>query len=145
MMRICLNYCVMMSMICIMNGCNSDSKKGQPVSAKFELGTIQFYHKQKEIPEGYELSLVTRYTVDDKKIDDETSNYFQYQLGKKIKLVIGSDTILPGLFYYVPLIRETEKEVDCKYILTASDIKKEKRVIIDDSILDFNKINVSLK
>lgn len=130
---------------CFFFGCKSKGREIETYSAKFQLGTVQFASSEKSITAGHELTLLSRWQIDSKKRDRTLNNYFQYELGKKIKLIIGgTDTIIPGLSYYVPLMKETEREIDCKYILSAEDIKKPKRIIIDDPMLDLNKINITL-
>jgi hypothetical protein len=47
--------------------------------------------------------------------------------------------------YYLPLINDLEKEVDVKFLITQSNIEKEKKIIIQDSIFNFNKVNISFK
>jgi len=126
------------------HSCNS--KKKLPVlTADFELGKIKMISSVKEQPEGHELTMITKFELKKDNLGPELNTYFQYHLGDKIKLVIGNDTIKPALSYYVPMVNELEKEIDCKYILQAKDLDKPKRVIIHDSILDFNKVDISLK
>src|SRR5436190_17894226 len=126
-------------------GC-SGSKKQVPLSADFKLGKINAISTRKTLATGQEeLTLMTRFELGQKKINGELSNYFQYQLGKKIKLIIEGDTLNPVLFYYLPLISETEKEIDVKFLIDKQSVEKTKQIIINDSILDFNKINISFK
>lgn len=121
----------------------SGSKKAVPMKALFDGGEVQFLHKGVATGSGYELTLMSRYWLDKKELSPELSNYFQYQLGKKIKLVIGSDTLAPALFYYLPLIAENEKEIDVKYRLEENQINQRKKIIIDDSVFNLHKINLA--
>jgi hypothetical protein len=125
-------------------GCNS--KKKLPVSsADFALGKINMISTVKQNAGVHELTLMTRFALKKNNIGPDLNTYFQYQLGGKIMLLIEKDTIKPALFYYIPLVNELEKEIDCKYILQAKDLDKPKSIIINDSILDFNKVAISLK
>ena len=121
----------------------SDTKKPVPMKALFDGGEVQFIQSSTETATGYELTLMSRYWLDKKELSPELSNYFQYQLGKKVKLVIGADTILPSLFYYIPLIGEKEKEIDLKYNLEKKQSGQRKRIIIDDSVFNLYKINLA--
>lgn len=135
---------ITMAIVFLLCGCSV--KKKQPVfTADFSLGKMKVIKKEKELAEGVELTLMTRYALKKELGSAGLSTYFQYELGNKIKLVINNDTIKPSLTYYVPLISETEKEIDCKYMLKKEDADRVKRIIVNDSILDFNKINISFK
>jgi len=126
--------------------CASPSKqKTEPaLTADFALGKINVARQLKAQDSVYELTLQTRYELK-KQLDPRLSNYFQYQLGKKISLIIGTDTIAPNLSYYVPLLSDVQKEIDCKYMLQDSDKDKPKRIIINDAILNFDKVDISFK
>jgi len=128
----------------LMASCKNKPRQA-PFNATFALGQVKLIHNQKTLQGGEELTLMTRFELNKKGMNAETSNYFQYQLGKKIKLVIDKDTLTPGLFYYIPLINETEKEIDSKFLISAENNTKTKQVIIDDTLFDFNKINISFK
>jgi hypothetical protein len=132
--------------VCCCFSCASGPKQKTepPLSADFALGKINVVKQSKAQNGGYELTLLTRYELK-KQLDPSLSNYFQYQLGKKISLVIGKDTIQPSLSYYVPLIDGVQKEIDCKYLLQDAEKDKPKRMIINDAILDFNKVDISFK
>lgn len=133
---------MVVSGLCI--GCKS--KKIQPVSsAEFALGKINMISTVKQNAGIHELTLMTRFVLKKNIVGPDLNTYFQYQLGSKIMLLIENDTIKPALFYYIPLVNELEKEINCKYILQANDLDKPKRIIINDSILDFNKVAISLK
>jgi hypothetical protein len=121
----------------------SESKKAVPMKALFDGGEVQFLHKGAATASGYELTLMSRYWLDKKELSPELSNYFQYQLGKKIKLVIGNDTVAPALFYYIPLIAENEKEIDLKFRLEKEQVDQVKKIIIDDSVFNLHKINLA--
>jgi hypothetical protein len=123
----------------------SSKRKPEVFSADFDLGKMKILSQSKQVAEGYELTLITRYELKNKILNPELSTYFQYHLGNKINLVIDGDTIKPGLAYYVPLISETEKEIDCKYLLEKGDMDKAKRIIVNDSILGLNTVNISFK
>lgn len=126
------------------NGCSS--KKAPVVStADFALGKIKMISSVKEQQDAHELTVITKFELKKDNMGPDLNTYFQYQLGDKIKLLIGTDTIKPALSYYVPLINELEKEIDSKYVLQTKDLDKPRRVIIHDSILDFNKVDISLK
>lgn len=132
-----------MVIISLLFSCVSQ-KKQEVLAADFSLGKMKVIKKEKVLDGGTEVTLVTRYELK-KRIDGSLSTYFQYELGDKIKLVINNDTIKPRLSYYVPLISETEKEIDCRYLLQKKDMDKSKRIIVHDSILGFDKINISFK
>lgn len=132
-----------MSLASLCYGCNS--KKKLPVSsADFALGKINMINTTKQDAGVHELKLMSRFELR-KSLDPEFSNYFQYHLGDKIKLIIDQDTLKPVLSNYIPLVNELVKEIDCTYILQAKDLEKPKKIIIDDSILDLNKVAISLK
>ena len=124
-------------------GCSQ--KNNNTLKAKFELGDITFFSKSKDVGEASELTLVTRFELKNDALSDDMSSYFQYQLGKNISLVIDNDTLQPSLSYYVPIIKENQKEIDCKYLLDKKYHNKSKRVIINEKMLGFEKINVLLK
>lgn len=123
----------------------SQRNKNESFKGSFDLGEVIFFTKSKEIGEKTELSLVARFELKKEGLSDDLSSYFQYELGKKINLVIDNDTLSPNLSYYVPIIKENQKEIDCKYILDKNSINKTMHVIINDNILGFNKINVLIK
>jgi hypothetical protein len=127
--------------------CSGAGKKQKPqaLSAVFQLGTVRFISSQKKTDKGYEFTLMSRYNINKKELNSVVNNYFHYQLGKHIKLLVGQDTISPALSYSMPLIADTEKEVDCKYQVSDADIGKPKRIIYTDSIYDLEKINISIK
>jgi hypothetical protein len=125
-------------------GCNN-KKKIMPLTAQFELGKIRVIEKRKTISEGQELTLMVRFEIEKKKQQRNATEYFQYQLGKKIKVVIDTDTLQPLISYYLPLINDVEKEIDVKFLIIQSNISKEKKIIIQDSIFNFNKVNISFK
>src|SRR5437868_9952037 len=102
-------------------GCH-ERKKYTAQEAKFELGKILVFHTVKN----NELTLINRYELDKPHLSPSLSNYFQYELGNKIKLVIGKDTIKPGVSYYVPLLSEKQREIDCKYMLDDAALNKPK-------------------
>jgi hypothetical protein len=124
-------------------GCNN--KKLVPLTDSFELGKIKVIEKRKTISEGQELTLMIRLEIERKKQQRNATEYFQYQLGKKIKVVIDKDTLQPLISYYLPLINDLEKEIDAKFLITHSNINKQKRIIIQDSLFNFNKVNISFK
>ncbi len=130
-------------LITICSSCSSTKQKLVPLTAEFELGKINIIHKVEPVSGGNELTLISRYELKKDNMGASLSNYFQYHLGGKIRVLIGNDTIKPSISYYVPLIDEKEKEIDCKYLLQASDLSKPKRIIIVDSILEFNKVDIS--
>ena len=138
-----IKWLVSIAVTSLLYGCIS-KKKQDVLTADFSLGKMKVIKKEKKLDDTIELTLMTRYELK-KGISGGLNNYFQYELGNKIKLVINNDTIKPGLSYYVPLISEAEKEIDCTYLLQKSDADKIKRIIVDDSILGFNKINISFK
>jgi|GEM_PF-2600654 len=135
---------VYMIVFFIAGGSCSESKKAAPVKALFDGGEVQFLHKGVATDSGYELTLMSRYWLDRKDLSPELSNYFQYQLGKKIRLVIGSDTLEPALFYYIPLIAGNEKEIDLKYRLEEKQINQKKKIVIEDSVFNLHKINLAI-
>lgn len=128
----------------LITGCNT-KKKIKPLTANFEFGKIKIIDKRREISEGQELTLMVRFEIERKKQQLNTSEYFQYQLGKKIKVVIGKDTLQPLIFYCLPLINDLEKEIDVKFLIPQSNIDKLKQIIIEDSVFNFNKVNISFK
>jgi len=132
---------VLLIMIC--TSCSSSQKKVVPLSAEFALGKINIITKMQQAEAGNELTLISRYDLKKDKMGADLNNYFQYHLGDKIRVLIGNDTIKPSLSYYVPLIDEKQKEIDCKYLLQVSDLGKPKRIIIADSVLDLNKVDIS--
>jgi hypothetical protein len=140
-------FTVTLGLLGLFASCSSKRKPAESIesTADFSLGKIRMINKVKPQADGHELTLMTRYELKKNGLGPELSNYFQYQLGGKIKLLVGNDTIEPSLFYYVPLANELQKEIDCKYVLQAADLDKPKRVIIQDSILEFNKVDISLK
>jgi hypothetical protein len=114
-------------------------------TANFDGGTVRITSYQKPLgPQGYELTIAARYELK-KKPDAMSNEYFQYQLGKKMKLVVGKDTISPSLFYYLPLIREDQKEIDCRYVLSSAERGEPKRFIIDDSLFRFNQLTLPIQ
>jgi hypothetical protein len=123
--------------------CNN--KKTVPLTANFDLGKIKIIEKRKTIPEGQELTLMVRFEIERKKQQRNATEYFQYQLGKQIKVVIDKDTLQPLISYYLPLINDLEKEIDVKFLITDNNIDKVKRIIIQDSVFNFNKVNISFK
>jgi hypothetical protein len=143
-MKYTIRLLLIVAVLHFIGGCK-DKKKQVPLSADFKLGKINVINTRKVVENGEELTLMTRFELGNKKINAELSNYFQYQLGKKIKLIIEGDTLNPVLFYYLPLINEAQKEIDVKFLINGPAIYKEKRMIIQDSILDFNKVNISFK
>ena len=130
--------------LCLTIGSSCRTKK-VPLTSDFKLGKIKIIDVKKATEAGEEITLMTRFEFKKNQLNGEQSNYFQYQLGKKIKLVLGKDTLQPVLFYYIPMINELEKEIDVKFLISKQNIDKTKRIIIHDSILDFNKINISFK
>ncbi len=128
----------------LLSGCRT-AEKQKPVTAMFQLGEIKFLTAKKKTDKGYELTLMSRFQLTKKGMSSELSNYFQYQLGSKIQLVAGKDTLKPLLSYYIPLIQETEKEIDCKYQVPEASIDKPKRILFADSVLDLEKINITIK
>jgi hypothetical protein len=127
----------------LITSCNN--KKIVPLTANFELGKIRVIEKRKTVSEGQELTLMVRFEIEKKKQQRNATEYFQYQLGKKIKVVIDKDTLQPLISYYLPLINDVEKEIDVKFLISQSNISKEKKIIIQDSIFNFNKVNISFK
>lgn len=127
--------------------CSSCNSKKMPAvsTADFALGKIKMISTVKQQGDIQELTMITKFELKKAGLGPELNTYFQYYLGDKIKLLMGKDTLKPALSYYVPLVNELEKEIDCKYILQSKDLDKPKRVIIHDSILDFNKVDISLK
>jgi len=125
-------------------GCAAKPKQ-KALTADFRLGQVKCIHISKAVATGEELTLMTRFELNNKGIGGELNNYFQYQLGKKIQLVINGDTLKPLLFYYIPLINDQEKEIDSKFLISDSTKDKPKQIIITDTILDFNKVNISFK
>jgi len=130
--------------IVLCTGCNS-KKKPTVLTGDFALGKIKMISSVKQQGDVHELTMITKFELKKDNLGPELNTYFQYHLGDKIKLLIGNDTIKPALAYYVPLVNELEKEIDCKYVLKTLDLDKPKRMIIHDSILDFNKVDISLK
>jgi hypothetical protein len=129
--------------VLMVQGCTTHKKEQLPKGA-FALGTVEFMQRKKQLLAGEELTLISRYHLGRNALDGEMSNYFQYQLGKHIKIVSGTDTLPPSLSFYVPLISDDTKEINCKYLLPDTLVGRPKRVIIDDRIMDLNKINISL-
>lgn len=125
-------------------GCKSAYRQ-KPLKAVFQSGEMHFISTRKPVSGGYELTLMARCFLNKTDVSPELNNYFQYQLGKKIKLVIGKDTLSPAISYAVPLLRETNKEIDCKYLLTEENMAKPTHIIVDDNVLDLDKINLLLK
>jgi hypothetical protein len=110
----------------------------------FQLGKVSIAQRQKQVEGGLEIAVFSRYQLE-KALDEETSTYFQYQLGRRMKMVVGEDTIQPSLFYYVPLLSEKEKEIDCRYLISNENASQPKRLIIDDSLFQFNKVSIAIQ
>ena len=123
--------------------CKTESVPG-PLFSDFALGKMTAFKKEKAVEGGVELTIITRYELL-KGLESGTSNYFQYQLGNKIKLVVGRDTISPSLSYYVPLLKDKELEIDCKYLLTKEQTPLHRYLIVDDSIYNFQRINIPIQ
>jgi hypothetical protein len=120
-------------------------KKQEAMTGKFRLGTIRIISKQQPADAGTELTLMSRFEFEKNAPHAELNNYFQYELGKKIKLVVAADTIGPSLDYFIPLIKDNESEIDSKFIIPPGGMDKPKRIIITDTILDFEKVNILFK
>lgn len=118
------------------------AQKHIALSAPFDLGKVNFRTKTKRAGEKYEVTVISRFDLEKNGFDGELSNYFQYQLGKKIKMIVDHDTVNPSLSFYVPLTSENEKEIDCKYVIDDREVKIQKQLIIDDTILNFNKVKI---
>jgi hypothetical protein len=134
----------LISMLYLLHSCAAKEKQ-TVMTAVFDLGQIRMIHTEKETPRGTELTLMTRFMLKEKGLNVEMSNYFQYQLGSRIKIVVGKDTIRPVLDYYLPLIDVSVKEINSKYMLSEADMNAPKRIIINDTILGLNKVNILFK
>jgi hypothetical protein len=131
------------SMTMLLFACQAE-KKLQPPAAEFANGSVRIVTNGKETEDGHEVRVRSRFQLK-KELNSDASTYFQYQLGKNIKLIVNNDTIAPSLSYYVPLIDGKQKEIDCTYLLSAEESKSFKRLIVDDNLLDLNQINISFK
>ncbi|RYZ22587.1 MAG: hypothetical protein EOO16_08485 [Chitinophagaceae bacterium] len=121
------------------------SKERAPEKARFKDGQLQARYQQKQTAEGIEATVVARFELARPLDDPDLSTYFQYRLGEHIRLVAGTDTLAPALHYYVPLLSEMQKEIDCAFVLTPGQNARKKRLIIQDSLLEFDKVNLSLQ
>jgi hypothetical protein len=133
-------------LICTVGLCSCKTKPKQTaLTADFQLGKIKILHTEKEREYGQELTLLCRFELNKQQLNPELSNYFQYRLGRNIKLVIHDDTLNPVLDYYLPLIDPAVKEINAKFKIGKADADAPKRIIINDTILEFNKVNILFK
>ncbi len=112
--------------------------------AEFNGGKVYMYATQKPANGGQEILVRTMFELSSKKTAMEMSHYFQYQLGKHIRLIVNGDTLKPKLTYYVPVINELRKEIDAKFLISGVAPGKKRQVIIADSTQELHKINISL-
>ena len=124
--------------------CSCKQDKQKPIEITGSWGSARFYPVKKQVNNQEEVTLIARFKLLDKQLSSERSTYFQYELGKKIKLVIDNDTVPPSLFYYVPLINESEKQIDTKFLLGKEYQNKTRKIIIEDSSFA-NTANISFK
>lgn len=110
----------------------------------FEGGRASFAYSHNTVEDKNELVVRSRFELKPEYISSDWNNYFQYNIEKKIRLVINGDTILPVLSFYVPLIHENIREIDSKFLLNKENTVEKKEIIITDSILGLENIHFKI-
>lgn len=123
--------------------CNSRQQAAPLRKTSFPGGQLQVAQKVLSQGGGGEQQVRFRFRLDRKFRDAAYAQYLQYELGGRLRLVAGKDTVAPSLFYYVPLIGEEEREIDCHFRLP-DGVSRGNQVFLNDSILAPQIISVSL-
>ncbi len=122
----------------------SKSNRSAGMSADFRAGKIRIHEQKRDTGSTDELTLRVKFELTFNHMNAALNQHFQYQLGKNMRIVAGKDTIEPSLSYYVPLIKDSEKEIDVQF-LVGKAMNGPKQFIIQDTVLGLDKINIPFK